>query len=223
MGADLYESYVGSIVATGALGVAAGLGVKGITVPMIIAGVGIVASLIGVLFVKTKEQANQKTLLWALRKGIFTSSIIIVIAAYLIIQTVLGPEYIGIAWSVITGLVAGLLIGVFTEYFTSSSYQPTKKIAGSASTGSATIIIEGVAVGMLSTAFPMIIISMAILASFAFAGGFENVSLGIYGIGIAAVGMLSTLGITLSTDAYGPVADNAGGNAQMAGLDPEGP
>ncbi len=221
MGADLYESYVGSIVATGALGVAAGLGVNGVTIPMIMAAVGIIASIIGMKFVQTTEDATQKTLLMALRKGIIISSIIVVVAAFVLIRFVLGAEYMGIAYSVITGLIAGILIGLCTEYYTSSHYQPTKKIAGTAVTGSATLIIEGIAVGMFSTAYPMIIVSIATIAAFSFAGGFSNFSLGLYGIGIAAVGMLSTLGITLATDAYGPVADNAGGNAQMAGLDPK--
>jgi len=220
MGADLYESYVGSIVATGALGVAGGLGVKGVTVPMVLAAVGIIASILGMAFVRTGEKATQKSLLMALRKGIFFSAGLVMILSYFVIRAILGVEYIGIAWAVITGLVAGLLIGLCTEYFTSSHYAPTKRIASAAKTGPATLIIEGLSVGMLSTTFPMIIICAAIVASFTFSGGFENLSLGLYGIGITAVGMLSTLGITLATDAYGPVADNAGGNAQMAGLDP---
>ncbi len=221
MGADLYESYVGSIVATGALGVAAGLGVQGVTVPMIMAAVGIIASILGMGFVKTGEKATQESLLMALRKGIFFAAGLVAIVSYFMIRTILGVEYIGVAWAVITGLVAGLLIGLCTEYFTASSYSPTKKIAAAAATGPATLIIEGLAVGMFSTTFPIIIISGAIIASFGFSGGFSNLSLGLYGIGIAAVGMLSTLGITLATDAYGPVADNAGGNAEMAGLDPK--
>ncbi|MCA9403834.1 MAG: sodium-translocating pyrophosphatase [Candidatus Omnitrophica bacterium] len=221
MGADLYESYVGSIVATAALGVAAGLGVNGVTVPMVMAGVGIIASIIGMNFVSTKEDATQKALLNALRKGIFIASGVVVAAAYVIIRLLLGPEYVGIAWAVITGLAAGILIGLCTEYYTSSHYKPTQHIADTALTGPATLIIEGLSVGMQSTAFPMVIIALATIAAFGLAGGFENFSLGLYGIGIAAVGMLSTLGITLATDAYGPVADNAGGNAEMAGLDPK--
>ncbi len=221
MGADLYESYVGSIVATGALGVAAGLGINGITVPMIMAGIGIIASMVGVAFVKTDENATQKSLLMALRKGIFAAAFLVALSTYFVIKTILGIEYIGIAWSVLTGLVAGLLIGLSTEYFTSAHYKPTQHLASTATTGSATLIIEGISVGMFSTAIPVFIISGAILASFGLSGGFQNFSLGLYGIGIAAVGMLSTLGITLATDAYGPVADNAGGNAQMAGLDPK--
>ncbi len=221
MGADLYESYVGSIVATGALGVAAGLGVNGVTVPMIMAAVGIIASIFGMGFVRTGENATQESLLMALRKGIFFAAGLVAVTSYFMIKTILGVEYVGIAWAVITGLIAGLLIGLCTEYFTSAHYSPTKKIAGAAVTGPATLIIEGLSVGMFSTTFPMIIVSSAIIGSFFFAGGFENLSLGLYGIGIAAVGMLSTLGITLATDAYGPVADNAGGNAEMAGLDPK--
>ncbi|MCK5014609.1 MAG: sodium-translocating pyrophosphatase [Candidatus Omnitrophica bacterium] len=221
MGADLYESYVGSIVATGALGVAAGLGVNGVTVPMVMAAVGIIASIFGMAFVRTGEKATQESLLMALRKGIFFAAGLVAVVSYIMIKTILGVEYVGVAWAVISGLIAGLLIGLCTEYFTSAHYTPTKKIAGAAITGPATLMIEGLSVGMFSTAFPMIIISGAIIASFSFAGGFQNLSLGLYGIGISAVGMLSTLGITLATDAYGPVADNAGGNAEMAGLDPK--
>jgi len=221
MGADLYESYVSSIIATGALGVAAGLGSQGIKIPMLIAAIGIISSIIGMFFVRTKEEATQQALLMALRKGVFVAAFLIAIASYFTIRILLGDAYIGIAYSIITGLVAGLLIGLSTEYFTSSHYKPTKRVARAAQTGPATTIIEGIGVGMESTAIPVLIISMAILGSFSFCGGFENVSLGLYGIGIAAVGMLSTLGITLATDAYGPVADNAGGNAQMAGLDPK--
>ena len=221
MGADLYESYVGSIVATAALGVAAGLGVKGVTFPMIMAACGIIASIIGVAFVQTKEDASQQSLLMALRKGVFSASFFIAVGAYFITKLILGDQYLGIAWAVITGLVAGLLIGLSTEFFTSSHYPPTRKIAKACTTGPATTIIEGVAVGMLSTTFPMIIIALAIIGSFWISGGFSNFGLGLYGVAIAAVGMLSTLGITLATDAYGPVADNAGGNAQMAGLEPK--
>jgi len=221
MGADLYESYIGSIVATGALGVSAGLGIQGITVPMMIAAIGIVASIIGMFFVKTHEEAGQKELLMALRKGIFSAAILIAIFSYILIRLVLGAEYVGIAYSIITGLIAGLLIGLSTEFFTSSHYGPTKRVAKATLTGPATTIIEGIGAGMESTAYPVMIISLSILGSFTFSGGFENFSLGLYGIAIAAVGMLSTLGITLATDAYGPVADNAGGNAQMAQLEPK--
>ena len=221
MGADLYESYVGSIVATAALGVSAGLGVPGVIVPMVIAAAGILASMVGMIFVRTREEASQGALLMALRRGIFTASALTAVLVYVLVRSILGVEHIGIAWAIITGLVAGLLIGLSTEFFTSSLYKPTKRIADAALTGPATIIIEGMAVGMLSTAFPIIIVALGIVASFGLAGGFENFSIGVYGIGIAAVGMLSTLGITLATDAYGPVADNAGGNAQMAGLEPK--
>ncbi|MFA5337687.1 MAG: sodium-translocating pyrophosphatase [Candidatus Omnitrophota bacterium] len=221
MGADLYESYVGSIVATSALGVAAGLGVQGVTVPMAMAAVGVVASIIGTFFVKSKEDASQKVLLAALRKGVFTSSFIVAIASYFLIKFTLGAEHIGIYWSVISGLIAGVLIGLVTEYYTSSGFKPTRFIADQSLTGPATVIIGGIAVGMMSTALPVIIVSGAIMASFIFAGGLQHFETGLYGIAISAVGMLSTLGITLATDAYGPVADNAGGNAEMAHLPPE--
>lgn len=221
MGADLYESYVGAIVATAALGVSAGLGMKGTLVPMMLAALGILASIVGVGFVRTREDASQKSLLAALRKGVIVSSLLVVIAAYIFVKLFLGAGHIGIAWSIMTGLLAGILIGLSTEYFTSSQYSPTRKIAEACVTGPATAIIQGISVGMLSTVFPTLITAIAMIASFYFSGGFENFSLGLYGIGIAAVGMLSTLGITLATDAYGPVADNAGGNAQMAALEPK--
>ena len=221
MGADLYESYVGSIVATMALAVAAGLGVAGITIPMVMASVGVVASIIGTFFVKSEEKAKQGALLKALRKGIFSSAILIAIFSYFIVRAVLGTEHIGIYWSIISGLLAGLLLGLVTEYFTSDKYPPTRFIANTALTGPATVIIGGLSVGMLSTAIPVILVTAAILASFYFAGGAHNFNLGLYGIGISAVGMLSTLGITLATDAYGPIADNAGGNAEMAHLGAE--
>lgn len=221
MGADLYESYVGSIVATMALAVAAGLGVAGVTIPMVMASVGVVASILGTFFVKSEEKAEQGTLLKALRKGIFSSAILIAIFSYFIVRSVLGVEHIGIYWSVISGLVAGLLLGLATEYFTSDKYPPTRFIARTALTGPATVIIGGLSIGMLSTALPVILVTAAILASFYFAGGASNFNLGLYGIGISAVGMLSTLGITLATDAYGPIADNAGGNAEMSHLGAE--
>lgn len=221
MGADLYESYVGSIVSTAALAVAAGYGFQGVSIPMIMAAIGIFASIIGTFFVRTKENADQKYLLSALRKGTLFSGLIIAIATYFVVINVLGPEKIGVYFSVITGLIAGILIGTFTEYYTSDTYKPTKKLASTSETGSATIIIGGLSLGMVSTALPVLIISVAILISFWVAGGFTNYNFGLYGIGLAAVGMLSTLGITLATDAYGPVADNAGGIAQMSGLDEE--
>ncbi|MBI5149762.1 MAG: sodium-translocating pyrophosphatase [Candidatus Omnitrophica bacterium] len=221
MGADLYESYVGSIVAAGTLGVSAGLGINGILVPMVIAAVGIIASIIGVGFVRTGEKASQQALLAALRRGVFVAAGLIAVSVFVVVRGMLGAEHAGIAWSVVTGLAAGILIGLSTEFFTSSHYRPVQRIADAALTGPATIVIEGVAAGMLSTVFPVLIVALGIVASFAFAGGFHNFNAGIYGIGIAAVGMLSTLGITLATDAYGPVADNAGGNAQMSGLEPQ--
>lgn len=213
MGADLYESYVGSIVATAALGVAAGLGVAGVTVPMVMAAVGVVSSIIGTYFVRSKEEATQKVLLLALRKGVFVSALLVAVISYFLIKITLGSQHIGVYWSVLSGLVAGILIGLSTEFYTSSHFKPTRSIADAASTGPATVIISGIAVGMMSTAIPVIVVGAAIMTSF--------LSAGLYGIGIAAVGMLSTLGITLATDAYGPVADNAGGNAQMADLPPE--
>ncbi|MEW5758572.1 MAG: sodium-translocating pyrophosphatase [Candidatus Omnitrophota bacterium] len=221
MGADLYESYVGSIVATSALGVAAGLGVAGVTVPMVMAAVGVIASIIGTFFVQSKEDASQSVLLSALRRGVFTSAVLIAVFSFFLIKITLGMQHIGIYWSVLIGLISGILIGLSTEYFTSSQYSPTKKLSDTSLTGPATIIISGLSVGMLSTAIPVIVVGIAILATFYLSGGASNFNAGLYGVGIAAVGMLSTLGITLATDAYGPVADNAGGNAQMAGLDPE--
>lgn len=221
MGADLYESYVGSIVATSALGVAAGLGVAGVTVPMVMAAVGVVSSIIGTFFVKSKEEASQKVLLAALRKGVFASSIMVAVISYFLVKITLGSQHLGVYWSVLSGLLAGVLIGLSTEYYTSSGFKPTRSIADASLTGPATVIIAGIAVGMMSTAVPVIIVAMAILSSFFLSGGAANFNSGLYGIAISAVGMLSTLGITLATDAYGPVADNAGGNAQMSGLAPE--
>jgi len=221
MGADLYESYVGSIVATSALGVAAGLGVAGVTVPMVMAAVGVVASIIGTFFVRSGEQASQKILLAALRKGVFTSSLLVAVISFFLIKYTLGMEHLGVYWSVLAGLVAGVLIGLCTEYYTSSGFKPTRTIADASLTGPATVIIGGIAVGMMSTAIPVIIVCVAIFISFYVSGGAANFNSGLYGIAISAVGMLSTLGITLATDAYGPVADNAGGNAEMSKLPPE--
>ncbi|MCM8814310.1 MAG: sodium-translocating pyrophosphatase [Candidatus Omnitrophica bacterium] len=220
MGADLYESYVGSIVATMALAAAAGLGLRGITVPMVMATVGVIASIIGTYFVKSGEEANQHVLLKALRAGVWASSALVVVFSYILVKIIL-PAHMGIFWSIFSGLIAGVFIGYCTEYYTSHKYKPTQEIAQSSQTGPATVIIQGLASGMVSTLFPVLIVGAAILASFYFAGGFQNYNLGLYGIGIAAVGMLSTLGITLATDAYGPVADNAGGNAEMSHLDPK--
>ncbi len=221
MGADLYESYVGSIVATSALGVAAGLGLAGVTVPMVMAAVGVLASIIGTFFVKSKEDASQKVLLAALRKGVFTSSIIVAIVSFFLVKFTLGSSHMGVYWSVLAGLVAGVIIGLVTEYYTSSNFKPTKSIADASLTGPATVIISGLAVGMMSTAIPVLVVCVAIMASFFLSGGAANFNSGLYGIAISAVGMLSTLGITLATDAYGPVADNAGGNAEMSHLPPE--
>ncbi len=221
MGADLYESYVGSIVATSALGVAAGLGVAGVTVPLVMAAVGVIASIIGTFFVRSGEQASQPVLLAALRKGVFASSILVAVISYFLVKYTLGVEHIGVYWSVLAGLLAGVLIGLITEYYTSSGFKPTRAIADASVTGPATVIIEGLAVGMMSTGLPVIIVCVAILASYFLSGGAQNFNAGLYGIAISAVGMLSTLGITLATDAYGPVADNAGGNAEMSHLPAE--
>ncbi len=220
MGADLYESYVGSIVSTAALAVAAGLGVAGVTIPMTMAGIGVVASIIGTFFVKSGEKAEQKVLLAALRRGVYVSSAIIAILSFFLVWNVLGWEHIGVYFAILSGLIAGNLIGFCTEYFTSDTYKPTKKLAQTTTTGPATVIIGGISLGMLSTFLPVIIVAIAIAASFYFAGGSADYNMGLYGVGIAAVGMLSTLGITLATDAYGPVADNAGGIAEMTHQDP---
>lgn len=225
MGADLYESYVGSIVATMALGAAAfvslGLDLASVTAPLLIAASGIIASIIGTFFVRAGEKADQGVLLRALRTGIYISAFLVAVASFFIVRYTLGMKYIGVWGSVVTGLVVGQIIGYATEYFTSARYRPTRFIADQAETGPATVIIAGLSVGMLSTLVPVVTICLGIFFSFYFAGGFSNALMGLYGVGIAAVGMLSTLGITLATDAYGPVADNAGGNAEMAGLPPE--
>ncbi|MFH1691555.1 MAG: sodium-translocating pyrophosphatase [Candidatus Omnitrophota bacterium] len=221
MGADLYESYVGSIVATSALGVAAGLGVGGVTVPMVMAAVGVLASIIGTYLVRSKEEATQAALLWALRKGIFGTAIMILIACYPLVRFTLGVQHMGVYWSIFAGLLAGVILGISTEFYTSSGYSPTKKVADASLTGPATVIIAGMSVGMMSTIIPILVVCGAVLASFYLAGGATNYSAGLYGVAISAVGMLSTLGMTLATDAYGPIADNAGGNAQMAELGAE--
>ena len=224
MGADLYESYVGSIVATMALGVAAflasGKALQSILVPLVIATLGVIASIIGTFFVKAGEKSSQKVLLKALRSGIFVASGITAIGSYFIIKLIL-PGYTGLFYSMLSGLIAGIIIGLATEHSTSDEYKPTKGIAAQSVTGAATVIIEGLAVGMQSTFFPILTICAGIMASYGFAGGFQHPEFGLYGIGLAAVGMLSTLGITLATDAYGPVADNAGGIAEMSGLEAE--
>ena len=211
MGADLYESYAGSILSSCALAVVAGLSVKGVAIPVIIASIGVIASIIGSFLVKSKEDVSQKSLLKALRKGTYFSAIVIAVVSFFIVNGVLGKGHIGIYISILCGLLAGLLIGFFTEYYTSDNYNPTKSIAKSSETGAATVIITGLSVGMKSTAAPVIIIGCSILISFVSSGG----------IALSSVGMLSTLGITLATDAYGPVADNAGGIAEMAELPAE--
>jgi len=221
MGADLYESYVDSIVATMTLASVTPLGMKGVSVPMIMAACGIVASILGFFLVRTKEDASQKSLLRALRKGIYGASIIVAGLSFIVINAILGKGYLGVWGAVVTGLIAGIIIGFFTEYFTSSRYKPTRQLSKSALTGPATVIIEGMSLGMLSTVAPIVVVCLATLVSFFISGGMKNYAMGLYGVGISAVGMLSTLGITLATDAYGPVADNAGGNAEMASLPPE--
>lgn len=230
MGADLYESYVGSIISALALGVAAFNEVpqvpalRAVVIPLALAAIGIIASIIGTFFVRTKENTSQKTLLSALRKGTNFSAICIALAAFPLVWFVLGKAFIGLYGAILAGLVAGVLIGLSTEYFTSDGYKPTKRLAVTSETGSATLIIGGIGLGMLSTALPIIIVSACILVAYFLSEGPVSAVLGVstrglYGIALAAVGMLSTLGITLATDAYGPVADNAGGIAQMAGLD----
>lgn len=217
MGADLYESYVGSIIATMALAVAAGLGIHGVVVPQIMATVGVICSIFGTFLVSTKEDATQSALLTALRRGIYASSIIIAIISALVIKYLL-PDHFGFYWAILAGLGAGVFIGFNTEFFTSDNYRPTRSISDSAKTGPATVILEGLSVGMLSTAPAVLAVVVAVLAAYFLSGGAANADIGLYGVSLAAVGMLSTLGITLATDAYGPVADNAGGNAQMSGL-----
>ncbi len=220
MGADLYESYVGSIISASALGVAAFDGaMKAMALPLALAALGILASMIGTFMVRTGEEASQKKLLKALSRGTNFSAILIGVLALPLTYFVLGDWKYYIA--ILAGLIAGVLIGKATEYYTSDTYRPTRKLADTSTTGSATIIIGGVSLGMLSTAVPIIIVGICILISFFACGGADSASMGLYGISLAAVGMLSTLGITLATDAYGPVADNAGGIAEMSGLDPE--
>ncbi len=228
MGADLYESYCGSILATAALGAAAYTAspeaqFKAVLAPMLIAAIGIVLSILGIYLVKTKEGASQKLLLGALGRGVNVSSVLILVFSFIILKVLEIENVWGVWASIVTGLVVGIVIGKATEYYTSEEYKPTKKIAESAQTGPATVIIAGLGVGMTSTVIPVIMISIGIILSFLTASGFDftNMGAGLYGIGIAAVGMLSTLGITLATDAYGPIADNAGGNAEMSGLGEE--
>lgn len=229
MGADLYESYCGSILATSALGAAVFMNygegaeemqLKAVLAPMLIAAVGIILSIIGIFSVRTKEDASMKDLLGSLSTGTNLSSVLIVAATFLILWGLNMQNWALISCSVVVGLVVGIIIGRATEYYTSQSYKPTKKLAESGTTGPATVIISGVGLGMISTAIPVLAVVLGIILSYWFASGFDfaNVGMGLYGIGIAAVGMLSTLGITLATDAYGPIADNAGGNAEMSGL-----
>lgn len=232
MGADLYESYCGSILSTAALGATAfalngDMQLKAVIAPMLIAAVGIFLSLAGIFMVRTKEGATMKDLLHSLSLGTNVSACLIAVATFVILYFLGIENWIGVSFSVISGLAAGVIIGAATEYYTSQSYKPTKSIAKASETGSATVIIKGIGTGMISTMVPVVTISVAIIASYLCANGFDmsmssaSISKGLYGIGIAAVGMLSTLGITLATDAYGPIADNAGGNAEMSGLDPE--
>ncbi len=231
MGADLYESYCGSILATAALGASAfalnpQMQFKAVLAPMLIAAVGVLLSVIGIFFVRTKEGATMKQLLSALNRGVNISSLFIIIATFIIFYMLGLQNWLGLSFSVLTGLIAGIVIGQATEYFTSHSYKPTRKIAESSQTGPATVIISGVGTGFISTSIPVITICTAIILAYLSAIQFntatmlepQNLCMGLYGIAIAAVGMLSTLGITLATDAYGPIADNAGGNAEMSGL-----
>ena len=232
MGADLYESYCGSVLSTAALGAAAFIGtgelqLKAVIAPMLIAAVGVFLSLFGIFLVRTKEGATMKDLLHSLSLGTNVSAVLIAIATFGILYFLGIENWLGLSLSVISGLAAGVIIGQATEYYTSHSYKPTQKISEAGLTGSATVIIKGIGTGMISTCIPVITIGVAIMLSFGFANGFDlsmsadSLSHGLYGIGIAAVGMLSTLGITLATDAYGPIADNAGGNAEMSELGEE--
>ncbi len=230
MGADLYESYCGSILATSALGAATFIGsgdidmqFKAVIAPMLIAAVGIVLSIIGIFSVRTKENAKMKDLLKALSLGTNLSSILIIAATFLILWALQLENWIYISCAVVIGLLVGVIIGRSTEYYTSQSYKPTQKLSESGKTGPATVIISGIGLGMVSTTIPVLAVVFGIILSYWFASGFDfaNISMGLYGIGIAAVGMLSTLGITLATDAYGPIADNAGGNAEMSELGQE--
>ena len=219
MGADLYESYVGSIISACALGVAAFGKLSAMTLPMLLAAAGVICSIFGTFLVRTKETATQKQLLKSLSRGTNFSAIVIALVSFPLVYFVLGKDHWPMYFAIFAGLVGGVLIGQATEYFTSDSYRPTRNLAGTSETGTATIIIGGLSAGMLSTLLPIVIISVCVLVAYFVSGGATSASMGLYGIALAAVGMLSTLGITLATDAYGPVADNAGGIAEMAGLD----
>ena len=234
MGADLYESYCGSILATAALGASAFaahplIQKNAVFAPMIIAAVGVFLSILGIYLVKTKDDADMKQLMSALNRGVNTSAFLIAISTFIILYVLGFENWLGLSFSVISGLVAGIVIGQGTEYYTSHSFKPTINIAKSGKTGPGTLIIAGIGTGLISTFIPVLAIAFAIMLSYLSAINFDiqnmvsgaNLSMGLYGIGIAAVGMLSTLGITLATDAYGPIADNAGGNAEMSGLPPE--
>ena len=232
MGADLYESYCGSILSTAALGATAfamngDMQLRAVIAPMVIAAIGIFLSLIGIFMVRTKEGATMKELLHSLGLGTNVSAVLIAVATFIILYLLGIENWLGLSFAVISGLVAGVVIGQATEYYTSHSYKPTQKIAEASQTGPATVIIKGIGTGMISTMIPVVTISVAIMLSYLCTNGFDmslsatSISTGLYGIGIAAVGMLSTLGITLATDAYGPIADNAGGNAEMSGLGEE--
>ncbi len=234
MGADLYESYCGSILATAALGASAYaanpiMQKNAVFAPMIIAAIGVFLSILGIYLVRTKDDADMKQLMSALNRGVITSAFLVAVATFGILYLLGFQNWMGLSFSVISGLLAGIVIGQGTEYFTSHSYNPTRKIAKSGVTGPATVIISGIGTGLISTFIPILAVCLAIIFSYLCAISFDiqnlvsgtNLSLGLYGIGIAAVGMLSTLGITLATDAYGPIADNAGGNAEMSGLEPE--
>ncbi len=220
MGADLYESYVGSIISACALGVAAFGDFKAMALPMLLAALGVICSIFGTFLVRTKEGATQKQLLRALSKGTNFSAVLIAVLSLPLVYFVFGKDNWTIYFAILAGLIAGVLIGQSTEYFTSDSYKPTKNLAATSETGTATIIIGGLSVGMISTLLPVVIVAICIIVAYFVSGGTASASMGLYGISLAAVGMLSTLGITLATDAYGPVADNAGGIAQMSGLDP---
>ncbi len=219
MGADLYESYVGSIISACALGVTAIGTLNAMALPLLISTMGVVCSIVGTFFVRTKEGASQKQLLGALSRGTNFSAIVIAIASFPLVYFILGKEHWPVYFAIFAGLISGVLIGKATEYYTSDSYRPTKNLAATSETGTATIIIGGLSVGMLSTLIPIVIVAACVIVAYFVSGGASSASFGLYGIALAAVGMLSTLGITLATDAYGPVADNAGGIAEMAGLE----